>query len=69
MFNVKALTDTLSSMDLAGLQKYAALHKDDPYVMAMALSIANQKKQMQTVRWTPRTFSAQSKAAPRASAA
>lgn len=44
MFNVKALTDTLSSMDLAGLQKYAALHKDDPYVMAMALSIANTKK-------------------------
>ena len=50
MFNVKALTDTLSSMDLAGLQKYAALHKDDPYVMAMALSIANTKKKAKVAR-------------------
>jgi len=33
-------------MELPQLQQYAALHKNDPYVVALALSIANQKKQM-----------------------
>lgn len=45
MLNVKALTQTLSAMPLAQLQQYASLHKNDPYVVTMALSIANQKKQ------------------------
>lgn len=45
MLNVQALTHTLSAMPLAQLQQYAALHKNDPYVVTMALSIANQKKQ------------------------
>jgi hypothetical protein len=45
MLNVQALTQTLSAMQLPQLQQYAALHKDDPYVVTMALSIANQKKQ------------------------
>lgn len=48
MLNVQALTSTLSAMSLPQLQQYASLHKDDPYVVTMALSIANQKKQMQT---------------------
>jgi hypothetical protein len=46
MLNVKSLTDTLSRMELPQLQQYAALHKNDPYVVSLALSIANQKKQM-----------------------
>ena len=46
--NVDALTKTLSAMDLPQLQQYAELHKNDPYVVTMALSIANQKKQIQT---------------------
>lgn len=46
MLNVGALTNTLSRMPLPELQKYAALHKNDPYVVSLALSIANQKKQM-----------------------
>jgi hypothetical protein len=33
-------------MPLPQLQQYAALHKNDPYVVSLALSIANQKKQM-----------------------
>lgn len=45
MLNVQALTQTLSAMPLAQLQQYASLHKNDPYVVTMALSIANQKKQ------------------------
>ncbi len=48
MLNVQALTSTLSAMSLPQLQQYASLHKNDPYVVTMALSIANQKKQMQT---------------------
>ena len=47
MLNIKTLTDTLSRMELPQLQRYAKLHKDDPYIVSMALSIANQKKQMQ----------------------
>ena len=47
MLNVKTLTDTMSRMPLPELQKYASLHKNDPYIVTLALSIANQKKQMQ----------------------
>jgi hypothetical protein len=45
MLNVQALTQTLSAMPLNQLQQYAQLHRNDPYVVTMALSIANQKKQ------------------------
>lgn len=48
MLNISALTKTLSAMSLPQLQQYASLHKNDPYVVTMALSIANQKKQLQT---------------------
>ena len=50
MLNVKTLTDTMSRMELPQLQQYAKLHKDDPYIVTMALSIANQKKQMKASR-------------------
>ena len=46
MLNVKTLTDTMSRMPLPELQQYATLHKNDPYIVTLALSIANQKKQM-----------------------
>jgi hypothetical protein len=35
-------------MELPELQDYATLHKNNPYIVTMALSIANQKKQMKT---------------------
>ena len=44
--DVRALSETLSAMPLPQLQQYAALHKNDPYIVTLALSIANQKKQM-----------------------
>jgi hypothetical protein len=37
-------------MELPELQNYATLHKDDPYIVSMALSIANQKKQMKAAQ-------------------
>ena len=43
--NIRTLTDTLSRMELPELHDYATLHKNDPYIVIMALSIANQKKQ------------------------
>lgn len=45
MLNVNALQKTLSAMTLPQIQSYAQMHKDDPYVVSMALSIANTKKQ------------------------
>jgi hypothetical protein len=50
MLNVQALTQTLSAMPLNQLQQYAQLHRNDPYVVTMALSIANQKKQAMTAQ-------------------
>lgn len=50
MLNVQAMTQTMSAMSLPQLQQYAALHKDDPYTVALALSIANQKKQAMTAQ-------------------
>jgi len=41
----QAMTSTMSAMTLKQLQDYAQLHRNDPYVVTMALSIANQKKQ------------------------
>lgn len=45
MLNVKNLTDTLSRMQLPELYNYATVNKNDPYIVSLALSIANQKKQ------------------------
>jgi len=50
MLNVKTLTDTMSRMELPQLQQYATLHKNDPYIVTLALSIANQKKQMKAAQ-------------------
>ena len=50
MLNVDALSKTLSAMPLPQLQQYASIHKNDPYVVSLALSIANQKKEMQTAQ-------------------
>lgn len=50
MLNVNALQKTLSAMSLPEIQKYASLHKNDPYVVAMAMSVANTKKQAITAQ-------------------
>lgn len=50
MLNVNALQKTLSAMSLPEIQKYASLHKNDPYVVAMAMSVANTKKQAVTAQ-------------------
>ena len=53
MLNVNAITSTLAKMPDAALQKYAALHKEDPYIMALAVSEANRRKQMRNAAQAP----------------
>lgn len=44
--NVEQITNRLAQMPDAALQKYAALNKNDPYIMALAVSESNRRKQM-----------------------
>jgi hypothetical protein len=44
--NLNNLKDTLSGMDLQGLQDYARVNKNDPYIVSMALSMANTLKKI-----------------------
>ena len=50
MLNIKTLKDTLSGMDLQGLQDYARVNKNDPYIVSMALSMANTLKKIDTAK-------------------
>jgi hypothetical protein len=46
MMNVEQITSQLAMMPDQALQKYAMMHKDDPYVMALAVSESRRRKQM-----------------------
>ena len=46
MINVNQITSQLARMPDPALQKYAEMHKNDPYVMALAMSEFNRRKQM-----------------------
>ena len=46
MIDVNQITSTLRGMPDQQLQKYAAMHKGDPYILALAVSESNQRKQM-----------------------
>lgn len=48
--NLNNLKDTLSGMDLQGLQDYARVNKNDPYIVSMALSMANTLKKMKVAQ-------------------
>ena len=50
MLNLKTLTDTLTDMDLQELQDYARVNKNDPYIVSMALSMANTKKKLKVAQ-------------------
>jgi len=50
MINVNQITSRLSRMQLPELQQYAALHKNDPYIVSLAMSVANQKKQAEVAK-------------------
>lgn len=46
MLNVDQITSRLAKMPDQALQQYAAMHKNDPYVMALAMSESNRRKQI-----------------------
>ena len=46
--NVNAITSTLRTMSDQQLQQYAMLHKNDPYILPMAVSESNSRKQMRS---------------------
>ena len=45
MLNVQNITSKLASLPDQALQQYAALNKNDPYIMALAVSESNRRKQ------------------------
>jgi hypothetical protein len=53
MINVNAITSTLAKLPDQRLQKYASLHKDDPYIMALAVSESNRRKQRRGAAQAP----------------
>lgn len=50
MLNVQELSARLSMMADPALQQYAAMHKDDPYVLALAVSEANRRRQVRAAQ-------------------
>lgn len=46
MINVNQITAQLARMPDQALQQYAQMHKNDPYVLSLALSESNRRKQM-----------------------
>lgn len=46
MINVNQITSQLAKMPDQALQQYAAMHKNDPYTMALALAESNRRKEL-----------------------
>lgn len=46
MINVNKITSTLAKLPDPQLQQYAQMHKNDPYIMALAMSESNRRKEM-----------------------
>lgn len=44
MINVNQITATLAKLPDQALQRYAMMHKDDPYIMSLALAESNRRK-------------------------
>ena len=48
MIDVNKITSTLAKLPDAQLQQYAQLHKADPYIMSLAMSESNRRKEMRS---------------------
>jgi len=46
MINVQQITSQLARLPDQALQQYAQMHKNDPYILSLALSESNRRKQM-----------------------
>jgi hypothetical protein len=50
MINVNKITSMLAKMQDPQLQQYAQMHKNDPYIMALAMSESNRRKEVRAVK-------------------
>jgi hypothetical protein len=48
MVNVEQITSTLAKLPDQALQRYAMMHKDDPYIMSLAVSESKRRKEMRS---------------------
>jgi len=48
MIDVNKITSTLAKLPDAQLQQYAQMHKSDPYIMALAMSESNRRKELRS---------------------
>jgi hypothetical protein len=48
MINVNQITSQLAKMPDQALQKYAAMHKSDPYIVALAVAESNRRKEIRS---------------------
>jgi hypothetical protein len=46
MVNIEQITSTLAKLPDQALQRYATMHKDDPYIMSLAVSESKRRKEM-----------------------
>jgi len=51
--NVNKITSTLAKLGDTELQQYAQMHKNDPYIMALAMSESNRRKEMRESSQAP----------------
>jgi len=52
MVNIEKITSTLAKLPDQALQRYAMMHKDDPYIVALAVSESNRRKDMRAASQT-----------------
>jgi capsule polysaccharide export protein KpsE/RkpR len=48
MVNIEQITSTLAKLPDQALQRYAVMHKDDPYIMSLAVSESKRRKEMRS---------------------
>lgn len=53
MIDVNKITSTLAKLPDAQLQQYAQMHKADPYIMALAMSESNRRKELRAAGQAP----------------
>lgn len=53
MLNVNQITSQLAKMPDQALQQYAAMHKNDPYILALAVSESNRRKEIRGAAQQP----------------
>jgi hypothetical protein len=53
MIDVNKITSTLAKLPDAQLQQYAQMHKADPYIMALAMSESNRRKELRAASQAP----------------